>query len=119
MRKILIIPFCLFLLTHVSGQDQVCDATAIMNMKGEWKTHPDNIVYPDKTFSVGQYNQLRTRLDKIAGMFHQAYPEPTGIQAIWYRSIRGSSLMEKGPVPYQFYSLVILICNYPGMQRRS
>ncbi len=105
MKKLIHIIFCLFFLSHANAQNQVCDATAIMDMKGEWKTDPDNIVYPDKTFPASQYNQLRTRLDKIASLFRQAYPEPTGMQAIWYRSIRGSSLVENGPVPYQFNSL--------------
>jgi len=105
MKRIIPITYCSFLLWHGSIQAQVCDTTAIMTVKGKWTTTADNIVSPDKTFPVGQYNQLKARLDKIAMLFKEAYPEPAGIEAVWYRSIRGSSLVDKGPVPYQFNSL--------------
>ncbi|MEO5782600.1 MAG: hypothetical protein ABIQ07_04975, partial [Ginsengibacter sp.] len=104
MRIILIITFCLFLLTQVNAQDQNCDKATINNIKGKWITSADNIVSPDKTFPTSQYNQLRSRLDKIAVMFQEAYSPPAGKQAEWYRSIRGSAIVNNGPVPYTFNS---------------
>jgi len=103
MKKSIFLIYCSFLLYHLKAQD--CDVNAIMNVKGKWTTTSDNIVSPDKTFPSSQYSQLRTRLDKIALLFKEAYPEPAGMEAKWYRSIRGSSLVDKGPVPYQFNSL--------------
>ena len=105
MKKLIPIIFCSFLLSPVNIQAQVCDTVAIMNIKGKWTTTAENIVFPDKTFSSTQYSQLRTRLDKIAMLFKEAYPQPVGMEAAWYRSIRGNSLVEKGPVPYQFNAL--------------
>ncbi len=111
MKK-LIIPFAVvfiiflgFILCDVKAQAQVCDTSAIMNIKGEWKTSSDNIVSPDKSFPASQYNQVRTRLDKIAMLFKEAYPEPKGMQATWWRAINNNSLVDKGPLPYQFESL--------------
>ena len=76
---------------------QDCNKEVIMNVKGKWTTLANNIVYPEKTFPSNQYSQLYTRLDKIANMFQQAYPQPTGIEAKWYRSIRGAAVVKNGP----------------------
>ena len=102
----------ILLLVSPSFAQAPCNDDIIMNVKGKWTTSADNIVSPDKTFPASQYNQLRTRLDKIAILFKEAYPEPVGLEAKWYRSIRESSLVENGPVPYQFNSLYLTwYCN--------
>lgn len=44
MKKLIQITFCSFLLSHVSVQAQVCDAAAVMSVKGKWTNDPDNIV---------------------------------------------------------------------------
>lgn len=105
MKRITTIILCLFFLSRTNAQDQKCDLSVIKNVKGKWVKSVDNIVYPDKTFPLNQYNQLNSRVDKIAAMFQQSYPQPAGIQAEWYRYIRGSSLVTNGPVPYGFNSL--------------
>ncbi len=46
-----------------------CNDDVIMAVNGKWKTSPDDIIGPDKTFPASQYNQLKTRLDKIAVLF--------------------------------------------------
>jgi hypothetical protein len=88
-----------------SAQETICDPSVAKNIKGKWMLGEDNIVSPDKTFPRSQYNQLNTRIDKIASLFQQAFPQPMGIEAKWYRSIRGSSIVNNGAVPYQFNSL--------------
>ncbi len=109
MKKIIVTISSLFLLLDTNAQD--CDIAAI-NAKGKWTTLANSIVYPEKTFPASQYGQLYTRLDKIAGMFQQSYPQPTGIEAEWYRSIRGAAIVKNGPVPYQFNSLYLgWYCN--------
>jgi hypothetical protein len=105
MRKISTILFYLFFWSMINAQDQKCDVSVVMNVKGKWVIGDDNIVSPEKTFPRSQYNQLNTRIDKIAAMFQQAYPQPMGTEAKWYRSIRGNALVKNGPVPYQFNSL--------------
>jgi hypothetical protein len=105
MKKLIIITCCVVSLNHANAQDQPCEEIVIMNVKSKWTRDADNIVNPEKTFPSGQYNQLYTRLDKIAGLFQEAYPQPAGMQAKWYRSIRGAAMIKNGPVPYQFNSL--------------
>lgn len=105
MKKIAKILVCLFSWSGIYAQDQNCDISVIMNVKGKWVKTEDNIVDPDKTFPRNQYSQLNSRVDKIAALFQQTYPQPAGIQAKWYRYIRGSSLVKNGPVPYGFRSL--------------
>ncbi len=105
MKKMEGIVYCLFISAVIQAQTQDCDVNTIMAIKGKWVSAPNNVVYPEKSFPSGQYNQLYTRLDKIAGFFQEACPSPAGIEATWYRSVRGSSLVKNGPVPYQFNSL--------------
>jgi len=110
MKKIIAIISSLFLLPAANAQD--CNDAAIINVKGKWKMLANNIVNPEKTFPSSQYSLLYTRLDKIADMFREAYPQPTGIEAEWYRSIRGAAIVKNGPVPYQFNSLYLAwYCN--------
>lgn len=111
MKKIIAIISSLFLLCGVNAQD--CDNATIMNINGKWKTLANNIVSPEKKFPSNQYSQLYIRLDKIASMFQQAYPQPKGIEAEWYRSIRGAAIVKNGSVPYQFNSLYLgWYCNH-------
>lgn len=112
MKKIITILCCLFCLFQTNAQDQNCNDAIIMNVKGKWTKIGNSVVNPEKTFPPSQYNQLYTRLDKIAAMFQQAYPQPTGIEAKWYRSIGHDALVKNGPVPYQFNSLYLCwYCN--------
>lgn len=112
MKKIIPVICCVFFFSHANAQDQNCNDAVIMNVKGKWTTSADDIVSPDKTFPAKQYNQLKTRIDKIAEMFQQAYPQPIGAEAKWFRSIRGNALINNGPVPYRFNSLYLLwYCN--------
>jgi len=91
---------------------QPCNNETIMAVKGKWSTSSNNVVNPDKTFPSNQFNQIYTRLDKIARLFQEAYPQPMGMEARWYRSINGAALVKNGPVPYQFNSLYLLwYCN--------
>lgn len=111
MKKIISAICCVCFLSYANAQDQNCDE-AMVNAQGKWVMDANNIVYPEKTFPASQYSQLYTRLDKIAAMFKEAYPQPTGIQAKWYRSIRGPAMVKNGPVPYQFNSLYLgWYCN--------
>lgn len=104
MKKIIPLFFLLLLANNLFAQEP-CNDEIIMAVKGKWTTSPDDIVGPDKTFPASQYSQLKTRLDKMAVFFQEAYPQPAGMEAKWYRSIRGNAIINNGPVPYQFNSL--------------
>jgi hypothetical protein len=111
-KNLLLIFYCLLIISGVYAQNQNCDGASILAIKGKWKTLANNIVFPEKTFPSSQYSQVFTRLDKIASLFQQAYPQPAGMEAEWYRSIRGAAIVKNGPVPYQFNSLYLSwYCN--------
>ena len=74
-KKFLLNFCCLFILGDRYAQSQGCDGTSILAIKGKWKTLANDIVYPEKTFPSSQYNQVYRRLDKIASLFQQAYPQ--------------------------------------------
>jgi hypothetical protein len=112
MKKIIPFVYCVFFLSHANLQGQSCDDGVIMNVKGKWATSGNSVVTPDKTYPNNQYAQLYTRLDKMAALFRQAYPQPAGMEARWYRSIRGNAMVNNGAVPYQFNSLYLCwYCN--------
>ncbi len=96
--------FFLLLVNNVCTQEP-CNDEIRMAVKGKWTKVADDIVGPGKTFSASQYEQLKIRLDKIAGLFKDAYPEPRGMEAKWYRSIGGNTSINNGLIPYQFNSL--------------
>lgn len=104
MKKIIPL-FFLLLFANKSFAQQPCNDDIIMAVKGKWVTSPDNFTGSDKTFPASQYSQIKTRLDKMAVLFREAYPQPSGMEANWYRSIRGNPIINNGPVPYQFNSL--------------
>jgi hypothetical protein len=105
MKKFLIITIGLFSMPGMRSHSQDCNLQTISNIKGKWTRDADNVVDPEKTFSANQYNQLYVRLDKIALLYQEAYRQPMGVGAKWYRSVRGAALVKNGPVPYQFNSL--------------
>lgn len=104
MKNISVLLILLFFTTKIFSQAP-CNDDIIMAVKGKWKTSSDDMSGRDKTFPASQYTQLKTRLDKMATLFQEAYPEPVGIEATWYRSARGNAIMKNGPVPYQYNSL--------------
>ncbi len=101
--KLILFSSCLFTIRLFAQPP--CTDEIVMAVKGKWKTSPDAIIGPDKTFPASQYHQLKTRLDKIAVLFQEAYPNPKGNEATWYRDIGGDAMVKNGPVPYQFTSL--------------
>ena len=111
-KSLFLIFYCLFILSNAYAQNQDCGNASILSIKGKWTTSANNIVYPERTFPTSQYSQVYARLDKIANLFQQAYPQPKGMEARWYRSIRGAAIVKNGPVPYQFNSLYLpWYCN--------
>lgn len=110
--KNLTLLFYLTLFANIAFAQELCNDDVVMAVNGKWKTSPDNITETDKTFPANQYNQLKTRLNKIAVLFQEAYPNPKGIEAKWYRSIGGKLIVYNGSVPYQFNSLYLSwYCN--------
>jgi hypothetical protein len=86
----------------------------IFKKKGTWKanSYEDNLVMADPSFPRDQYPRVLERLQQIFPMNKEALPETGGFEPAWYRSIRGYSLMQKGPVPASFDCLCFkYFCN--------
>lgn len=104
--------FLLLLFMNTVIAQQPCNDDAIMNTKGSWKKHSDSDLFPDKSFPKNQFPLVNSRIDKMQKLLQAAYPDPKGIEAVWYRSISGNALVEGGPVPYELSSLFLAyFCN--------
>ncbi|MFI5156133.1 MAG: hypothetical protein ACHQEM_08100 [Chitinophagales bacterium] len=77
-----------------------CSNELIMQVNGSWKKISDaNLKWTrDQT-------AILSRIDQISVFFKDAYPQPKGIEASWYRTMTGYPLTENGPIPYDFNSL--------------
>jgi hypothetical protein len=114
MRKtLLLLPMMLYVCVEAGqAQDAACDASTAMKTKGSWSQHALNTVHADPSFPKSQYPPVVSRLKAMADLFREAYPEPIGIEAVWYGSIEGNSYLDAGPLPYQFNSMYLsYFCN--------
>lgn len=63
-----------------------CNDSVLMSIKGRWKKVPDNI-YPPPNFSRAQIQEALNRMDVIHHLLQEAYPQPTGNEAGWWRNM--------------------------------
>lgn len=114
MRKTLLVLPIIVVLCSPPGhaQQSNCDASTAMKTKGSWSQHAVNTVHADPSFPKSQYPLVVNHLKAMADLFREAYPEPMGIEAVWYGSIEGNSYLDGGPLPYQFNSMYLsYFCN--------
>ncbi len=84
-----------------------CNDDIIMNVKGAWKKRSDANMKADKNQA-----QIINRLDAISKLIQTAYPDPTGTEAGWYRTMEHNPVINNGPSCYQFNSLFLWwYCN--------
>ena len=102
----IIIGLGLIMMTNKTAAQQNCNDETIMNTKGSWKKRPDALM------NAGNQGQAISHIDAISKLFQTAYPEPKGMEAGWYRTMHDNSLINNGPIPYQFNSLFLAwYCN--------
>ena len=105
--KIIQFVLCFFFLSSLHAQVEVCNGDVIMNVKGSWKKRSDANMKADKNKT-----QITNNIDAISKLFQEAYPDPKGMEAGWYRTMNGDPLVKNGPTPYQFSSLYLgWYCN--------
>ncbi|HSU29538.1 MAG TPA: hypothetical protein VLJ68_14220 [Chitinophagaceae bacterium] len=100
MKKIIVVSCLVCLFNHCHAQNEKCDGTAIMEVKGSWKKVSDANMRADKNQA-----QMISRIDAISKMYQSAYTDMKGIGAEWYRTMEGSPVVTNGPATYQFNSL--------------
>jgi hypothetical protein len=106
-KKIVVVNilFSLFLLNRAVAQP-LCNDAIIMNVKSKWIEKSNTLA------KIDGLPQIIKRIDAISTFFKTAYPEPTGVEARWYRFIDGAPIIKNGPIPYQFNSLYLAwYCN--------
>lgn len=73
----------LLLLSNVLFAQQPCNDESIMAIKGKWTKRADANMKP------GNQSQIISRIDKMQRLLQEAFPEPIGMEAGWYRSMGG------------------------------
>lgn len=63
-----------------------CNDSVLMSIKGKWKKEPDNIT-PPPNFSRAQIQEALKRMDAMHQLLQEAYPQPTGNEAGWWRNM--------------------------------
>jgi len=94
--------FVVALLLHMhaaSAQDGPCSQDDLMNKKGGWKQKTDFFQPPDN-YTPAMKPEIMKRLNAMHELVRQAYSQPMGAEAFWYREIMGYPLNKKAPVPY-------------------
>jgi tetratricopeptide (TPR) repeat protein len=77
----------------------------IMQIKGKWTKH-DNITSPnDPGFPKSQYSFVYKKTDSIGTLLKRSYPNPTGLEAIYYTTVGEWPVCKDAPASYSLKSL--------------
>ena len=104
MRKIYFA--IVFVFMHLPGRTQtsVHDGE-IMLIRGKWTKEETVNGHNDPALFSSQFPALLKRTDTLAALLKTCYPEPTGIEAIYYSTINHSPLFNGAPASYGLNSL--------------
>ena len=106
MTRIVPLLAVLSLPVHAETQGPPCTGTEdLLAIRGNWTTHADVPGSGGSGRSRNATHQVASRIDRLAQIFKAAYPEPRGIEAIWYRSLSATPLVAGGPWAYSLNSL--------------
>lgn len=106
MRNLLLF-IVISLFGNITFAQPPCNDDAIMNVKGSWEKRSDANMKADKNEA-----QIINRVDAISKLIQTAYPNPTGTEAGWYRTMEHNPVINNGPICYQFNSLFLWwYCN--------
>src|SRR5262245_54094356 len=89
----------LLLSSHVYSQPYNHD-NEIMQIKGKWTKHAEVVGLNDSSFSRKQYQFVFNKTDSIASLLKQSYPNPTGLEAIYYTSVGEWPVYQGAPASY-------------------
>ncbi|HWJ90838.1 MAG TPA: hypothetical protein VNR87_06985 [Flavisolibacter sp.] len=99
MRHLLLLFFIGSWAANLRAQTS-CNEDSVLAIVGKWKKNNDANMRPYKNLV-----QLTSRIDRVSHMFQEAYPQPRGTEARWYRNLQEEPLVEGGPLAYDFHSL--------------
>ena len=96
----------LSLLVQAAPKAPPCTATDdLLAIRGSWTTHGDVPGSGGSGRSRNANNEVAARIDRLAQLFRAAYPEPRGMEALWYRTLSATPLVANGPWAYSLDSL--------------
>lgn len=98
MKRFLLLPLLIYSSLLMAQGASVCSDETIMAVKGSWKRLGDVAHTPGNSAKA-------SRIDAINKLFQQAYPNPMGMEALWYRTYSTRLFTNGGPDAYSFYSL--------------
>ena len=76
----------------------------IMKIKGKWTKRSDHNAYGDPGFPQKQSTIIVRKMDSLAGLLKEAYPNPIGLEAGYHVSFNERPLFEGGPFAYSLHS---------------
>jgi len=96
-----------------SAQAQECTEATIMEKRGRWTEGSPDLAFADQVVAKAGRAALLSKIDPIRDMFREAVPQPLGVEASGYKSIRAwGAEVPRGPAPYGFISLYkTWLCN--------
>ena len=77
----------------------------IMQIKGKWTKHDNIVGLNDPDFPKSQYPFVYKKTDSIATFLKRSYPNPTGLEAIYYTSVGEWPVCNGAPASYTLRSL--------------
>lgn len=100
------IVFAVLLLAAFNAVAQVPQGIddSIMNVKGTWSTRAAFYPTPNQSRPANLFPVLNKKVDSIAAIFRQAYPNLRGTNAFWYSSLDEGALYNGGPWSYAYRS---------------
>lgn len=94
-----------FLLFYCSAFSQLSEHSGeIMQIKGKWTKHETVNQHADPFLFSNQYPVLLKETDTLVNLLKEAYPNPTGLEAMYHASINESPLFERAPAAYRLSS---------------
>jgi hypothetical protein len=67
---------------------------------GRWVRGTDDLAMADRSFPKARYPALFAKTDRVIELLEKATPDPPGLEAKVYRTVRGASPVHDGPLPY-------------------
>ncbi|MGB8193742.1 MAG: hypothetical protein WCF67_17555 [Chitinophagaceae bacterium] len=103
IRPIFLITCFLSIACYAAAQPTSID-DSIMSIKGKWSTRPAFLPTPGPAKPEKLFPVLQKKVDSIARLFRQAYPDLKGTDGYWYASLEEGTLFKDGPWSYAYRS---------------
>lgn len=105
LLAILVLLVLLLQLNKVHAQRDTSHNDEIMSIHGKWAKEGASNVGSDPGFPSSQYTFSYRRLDSITAMLKFVYPDPRGMEVVYYYNVGNRPLFPNAPAAYSHNSL--------------